>query len=622
MLFPRLTIAFLTIFLLLQQQPASAQAEEGHHFYLFEDSSKNLSPAQAADYFRDGKFKRMQSTEKNVGFTRSVFWLGYLNPAPRPQDSLLLFIGHQHINRIHFYHVTDTGLSLQWITGDYYPFKQRPVYATGFYFPLRERGLYLARIDKSNESLQLSFAVSSPIDVFRAESYQKTILALFTGMIFLLVIFGIYLFIISGDRIYIFYILYMAAGWLWVLANSGHGFQYLWPNQPWFASKARPVFAIAPLIFSMLFLKRYIGGIRSRRTLFLVKIVNWTLFACIIGIFLFREDGYNSNWWYYIQFFIPLISLVFVVITLFVLVSAVIKGNRLAMFYLAAIGVLFTFVMLQILFSLGKLEGSDNFFSHFGLSVGFVVEAIILTAGLVYRFNQYRLDKENLLIRINKQQKENTRMILEVQEAERSQVANQLHDVAGSLLSAARLNLTSLKEKDKTLNEKSVYHLQKTEEAISMVSEMVRNLSHALSPVMLEKVGFQASLEKIISIVNASGKIKIELMVAGFDHYDPALGKYYTALYSIIYELLNNIVKHSGAKNVLLQVSNYDDCFSLVSEDDGIGMEVNKIGKMNSLGLSGIQAKIDFFGGRIAFDANQPTGLVVTIEIPYNHEEK
>jgi signal transduction histidine kinase len=213
-------------------------------------------------------------------------------------------------------------------------------------------------------------------------------------------------------------------------------------------------------------------------------------------------------------------------------------------------------------------------------------------------------------------------MILEVQEAERSQVANQLHDVAGSLLSAARLNLTSLKEKDKTLNEKSVYHLQKTEEAISMVSEMVRNLSHALSPVMLEKVGFQASLEKIISIVNASGKIKIELMVAGFDHYDPALGKYYTALYSIIYELLNNIVKHSGAKNVLLQVSNYDDCFSLVSEDDGIGMEVNKIGKMNSLGLSGIQAKIDFFGGRIAFDANQPTGLVVTIEIPYNHEEK
>ncbi len=618
---PKLTIAFLTILLLQKNQPAFAQVGVVSPFYLYEDSSKTLSPKEAAGFFQLGKFNKLQIAEKNVGFTRSVFWLAYLVPASVPPDSLLLFIGHQHINRIHFYHVADTGLVLQWITGDYYPFRQRPVHATGFYFPVRGKGLYLARIDKSNESLQLSFAVSSHVDVLKAESYQKTIMAFFTGMIFLLVIFGIYLFIMSGDRIYIFYILYMAAGWLWVLANSGHGFQYLWPNQPWFASKARPVFAIAPLIFSMLFLKRYIGGIRSKRTLLLVKIVNWTLFACIVCIFLFKEEGYNSSWWYYIQYFIPLVSLFFVVITLSVLVTAVVKGNRLAMFYLAAIGVLFTFVMFQVLFSLGKLEGSANFFSHFGLSVGFVMEAIILTAGLVYRFNQYRLDKENLLIRINKQQQENTRMIIEVQEAERSQVANQLHDVAGSLLSAARLNLTSLKEKNGALNEKSVFHLHKTEEAISMVSDMVRNLSHALSPVMLEKVGFKASLEKIISIVNASGKIKIELIVAGFDSYDASLGKYYTALYSIIYELLNNIVKHSGAKNVLLQVNNYDDCFTLISEDDGIGMEVNKIGKMNSLGLSGIQAKIDFFGGRIAFDPNQPTGLVVTIEIPYNHEE-
>ena len=90
------------------------------------------------------------------------------------------------------------------------------------------------------------------------------------------------------------------------------------------------------------------------------------------------------------------------------------------------------------------------------------MEIIILTAGLVYRFNQYRLDKENLLVKINRQQHENTRIIMEVQEAERSQVANQLHDVAGSLLSAARLNLTSLREKHGTGNVAD-FHLQKTE---------------------------------------------------------------------------------------------------------------------------------------------------------------
>jgi signal transduction histidine kinase len=138
---------------------------------------------------------------------------------------------------------------------------------------------------------------------------------------------------------------------------------------------------------------------------------------------------------------------------------------------------------------------------------------------------------------------------------------------------------------------------------------------------MLEKIGFKASLEKIVAIVNASGKIKIELLVTGFETYELALNKYYTALYNIIYELLNNIVKHSGAKNVLLQVTNYEHSFLLVSEDDGIGMDRHNIGNPNSYGLAGIHSKIDYFKGHIAFDANQPSGLIVTIEIPYNYEE-
>jgi signal transduction histidine kinase len=100
---------------------------------------------------------------------------------------------------------------------------------------------------------------------------------------------------------------------------------------------------------------------------------------------------------------------------------------------------------------------------------------------------------------------------------------------------------------------------------------MVRNLSHALSPVMLEQVGFKTSLEKVVAIFNASGKIHIHLQVIGFEKYELGLNIYYTSLYSIIYELLNNIVKHSGAKHALLQVTEHDDSFTLIVEDDGIG---------------------------------------------------
>jgi signal transduction histidine kinase len=223
---------------------------------------------------------------------------------------------------------------------------------------------------------------------------------------------------------------------------------------------------------------------------------------------------------------------------------------------------------------------------------------------------------------MNKRQQENTRILLEVQEAERSQVANQLHDVAGSLLSAARLNLSSFREKELLLNKETSFHLQKTEEALDMVSDMVRNLSHALSPVMLEKVGLKTSLEKIISIVNASGKINIRLLITGFEKYEALLNNYYIALYSIVYELLNNIVKHSGAKNALVQVTEHEDCFTLLAEDDGKGVEPGQLNKKDSIGVAGIRSKINYFGGLVAFDKNEPTGLIVTIEIPIIRDAK
>lgn len=591
-------------------------------FYLYEDSAKQLTGETALQLFKQGKFTKTGKETYNAGFTRSVFWLAYTNDQDRPADSLLLYIGHHHINIIHFFFEGDGAIKQQWLTGDYYPFSQRAVEAVGFYFPITAKGIYLARIDKSNESLQLSYRLVSKIDAFTAEAKTKTTLALFTGMILLLAIFGIYLFIISRDKLYIWYILYISSGWLWVLANAGLGFEYLWPNLPWFASKARPVFAIAPLIFSMLFLKHYIGGLKNKKLQRFITVMNFILLACIISILFFNQNGYQSNWWLYIQYFVPILSLVYALIILSILVIASIKGNRLAMFYLTAIIVLLVTAILQASFSFGGFNRFSNFLSNYGLAFGYTLEAIILTAGLVYRFNQYRVDKEQLLIEINKRQIENTRILMEVQASERSQVANQLHDVAGSLLSAAKLNLSSLREKGLIVNHTAINHLEKTEEAVTMVSDVVRNLSHALSPVMMEQVGFKGVLDKVINIFNASGKISVKLLVLGFEKYDPEKNNYYTALYSITYELLNNIVKHSGAKNALLQITEHENAFTLIAEDNGLGMIDKEIKKASNLGMSGIYSKIDYFNGSIALDKNEPQGLIVTIEIPIPYDDK
>ena len=395
----RVSYCLVLLALLLAVQTARAQAPAGTSkgFYLLEDSTRRLTPEAALQQYKEGRFATPATDLVNVGFTRSVYWLAYQHSERVVGDSLLLQIGDHHINRIHFYFAAPGGVQHLATTGDYYPFRQRPVDATGFYFPLPQKGLYLARIDKANESLQLYFGVLPQLQVVRTEASHTAITALFTGVIALLVVFGVYLFAMSRDALYLLYVVYLAFGWCWVLANGGYGFQYLWPEAPWFASKARPVFSIATVALSLHFMVHYIGGVQHRmlkKVLYGLSIVLW---LCVGSIFLFQEQGYQSVWWLRLQYLIPIIILSYAAFVLLFLGVQAGRGNRLALFYLVAVGALMCMAILQVAFYTGTLQGQQGFFSHFGMSVGYIVESIILTAGLVYRFNQYRLDKEHLL---------------------------------------------------------------------------------------------------------------------------------------------------------------------------------------------------------------------------------
>ncbi|HMK05568.1 MAG TPA: 7TM-DISM domain-containing protein, partial [Ferruginibacter sp.] len=130
---PKPVQACIAVILCLVLQPVIGQTTGRQSFYLYEDSAKNISAEKALDLFTKQKFTRQTKNEFNAGFTRSVFWLAYRNEQDLPQDSLLLYIGHHHINRIHFFFAGDSIIRQQWVTGDYYPFSQRPVIATGFY---------------------------------------------------------------------------------------------------------------------------------------------------------------------------------------------------------------------------------------------------------------------------------------------------------------------------------------------------------------------------------------------------------------------------------------------------------------------------------------------------------
>jgi two-component system, sensor histidine kinase LadS len=584
-------------------------------YYILEDKSLQLTPGQALDAFNKGKYALQATNQFNPGFTKAVYWLAVKTEGNVNADSLTLVIGQPAINKIDFYEAAGNQLNLIYQTGDLYPYQQRPLPTPGYSFPLTHlSALYLLRVDKHNESLQLTFNAVNATGFIRAETNSSIITGSLTGIILLLLIFGVYLALITRKMIYIFYVLYITSGWLWVLADLGYGYKYLWPGSPWFASRSRPLFCDLTIALSLQYLVYYLGTIRIRLMEKLLRVTSYIAFF-FVALWLIPVEVYDAkelSWVMLIS--LPTIAATYVVLTFITLITEAARRNIMAIFYLGALIPLMMLTLINVLNHSAVINISGTSLEHYGVAVGYACEAIILTFGLVYRFNMYRIEKERLQVAYERQQKENAKALIDTEAKERRRIADELHDIAGSMLSAAKLNITSIREKEFLTSDEGKLKLEKAEEAINAVAGSVRNLSHALSPVMLDKIGFKKSVEKIISFFTSSGKINIETLIIGFDEYDPSLEHIYTVLYSIIYELLNNMVKHSAASNAMLQLVEHDDGITLVAEDNGRGLK-EEFDKQNTKGLAGIISKINYFNGSIELDGGQG-GLIISIEIP------
>jgi signal transduction histidine kinase len=353
-----------------------------------------------------------------------------------------------------------------------------------------------------------------------------------------------------------------------------------------------------------------------------MRTLAWISFGLALIAYLPVVDLQMNAIGYYFQALVPLLTVVYIAVLLITLTQKVLNKNKMAMFYLSSILPIAVFSALQVFYYSGNVDFSGSYLQHYGQATGFIMEAVILTFGLAYRFNSYRLEKELLLIRVNQQQIKYTQAIISTQESERRQLADQLHDVAGSLLSAAKLNLSSVREKNFITNIEAQAKLNHAEDAVTSISEMLRNLSHAISPVMLDKVGFRQAAEKIGTIFNASGKITVEMEVLGFETEQPAMHEKYSVLYGILYELINNITKHAQATHALVQLIEHDDSVVMIVEDNGKGLDRTALEMSATHGLAAIQSKIHYLNGNIIFDTAIPHGLIVTIEIPKKNDDK
>ena len=202
---------------------------------------------------------------------------------------------------------------------------------------------------------------------------------------------------------------------------------------------------------------------------------------------------------------------------------------------------------------------------------------------------------------------------IDAEARERHKIADQLHDEVGGMLSLATLNLSAALEKGRGeagSNEK----LHKTQDVLSMVATTIRELSHRLTPLAIEKYGFRRGVEDLIETLNMSGKLAARLVIVGWEDTERYPAAFLNDLYRMLQELLHNVVKHAQAAHVLVEVVEHDREITVVVDDDGVGIDGDNT--IKGKGLETVRSKIAYLNGRVEFERKKEGGTLVVIEIP------
>lgn len=239
--------------------------------------------------------------------------------------------------------------------------------------------------------------------------------------------------------------------------------------------------------------------------------------------------------------------------------------------------------------------------------------AILSGAGLLAWFYQRRLHR---LQRAQALQEGFSRQLIASQEAERRRLAGELHDGLGQdLLLIKNHAVLALDVRDGGPAVKD--QIEEISIAASRAIDAARTMAHALGPYELEQLGLAGALGSMIDrIADATGLA----FHCQFDHSTDALSAdRQIALYRILQESLNNVVKHARAKEVFLEIQRSADHLEVRLQDDGCGFEIDAAGRARTTGghgLPGIYERAHLAGGRARIQSAPGRGTVLTLEFP------
>ncbi len=251
-----------------------------------EDPARNLSAQDVLQ--RLDAFQPYPKETINEGYSSSVWWFSFrLYHNEQERSQWWLNIDYSLLDHIDIYELEITTGTLNHIvsTGDKRPLASRPAQTNTFAFPLQlqpqREYRYLIKIDTEG-SVIVPASIHSSTGYLVHLAGQRLLIGFFQGGAFFLMLYNVGLLLVVRERLYLYYVLYVASFLLVSTNATGIGFELFWRDHFWIQSGAMPLFIMGCCIFGLLFSRNLLD--LQGRSKILFRFSNFTLTANVLSL--------------------------------------------------------------------------------------------------------------------------------------------------------------------------------------------------------------------------------------------------------------------------------------------------------------------------------------------------
>jgi signal transduction histidine kinase len=206
----------------------------------------------------------------------------------------------------------------------------------------------------------------------------------------------------------------------------------------------------------------------------------------------------------------------------------------------------------------------------------------------------------------------------QIRDEERRQIARELHDSVGQMLTALSMNLSVVQAQARNLDPAAARAVSESAHLVQQINRETRTISHLLHPPLLDVAGLVSALRWYADGFSERSKIKIEIDLP--DDFPRLSDEMEIAIFRVVQECLTNIHRHSGASEASIRMRQQDHLLQVEVHDNGRGMPLEKQLELSSPGRSGVgfrgmRERLRQLGGRLDI-RSEGSGTTITGTLP------